>query len=171
MEEEKQFKSLYQSSKAYCLKVLRKWTTNSFDAEDFFAEALSIYWIRNKQGKIKNHSNIPAYICTIAVNLYKKKIKDEAKIVALDQSFEALKWVDNEEELPSPRINQLKRAFSKLGEDCRKLLTAKYVYHYKYEEMAEEMGRSSANSLKVQTFRCTKYLHKLMKNESHANMN
>ena len=163
MVEDKAFRSLYESSKDYCLRVLRKWTANESDAEEVFAEALSIYWIRLKQAKIKHQNNVPAYICTIAINLYKNRMKASSKIVDIEQTFDSLMWV-NEQEDENPAIIQLRQAFKKLGEDCQQLLTAKYVYGYKYEEIAVDMGRSSANSLKVQTFRCTKYLMKLMKN-------
>ena len=159
-----EFKKLYDSSAEYCIKVLRQWIKNRQDAEDAFAEAISIYWIRYSQGKIKHHDNIKAYILKIALNSYRNKLKSSQKEVDLELSeFENVpeEEYDRMEKMreSSP---EFKDAFKNLSEDCQKMLTAKYVYGYRYEDIAEDMGRSSGNSVKVQTFRCAQYLMKLI---------
>lgn len=173
MNDQAAFKELYLSSEEYCLKVLRKWTSNQEDANDAFAEAISIYWIRFKQGKIKNHDNLKAYICKIALNLHRKKVKTSNAIVNIDELSDygqmPFEWPEYEEQ-ETESIKLFRKAFKKLGIDCQEMLTAKYVYHYKYEDIAEDMGRASANSVKVQTFRCVQYLTKIIetiKTEQH----
>jgi len=157
-----EFKELYDSCATYCMKTLRQWTTNVQDAEDAFSEAISIYWIRYKQGKIKNHDNIKAYILKTALNLHRNKMKADKKVI--DRALLDMENVSVFDSFSSGKgsslSEEMKVAFKKLGEDCRKLLTAKYVYGYKYEDIAEDMGRASGNSVKVQTFRCAQYLMK-----------
>jgi len=156
------FKELYDLCKEYCMKTLRKWTYNQQDAEDAFAEAISIYWIRFKQGKIKNHDNIKAYILKTALNTYRNKIKADKKVLdraILDYDNVSILELDPQlHESKSGR--EMKIAFKKMSEDCQKMLTSKYVYGYRYEDIAEDMGRTSGNSVKVQTFRCAQYLLK-----------
>ncbi len=165
MNDQAAFKKLYISSEEYCLKVLRKWTSNQEDAKDAFAEAIAIYWIRFKQGKIKNHDNLKAYICKIALNLHRQKVKNSRISVHIDELSEyghiPIEWPEYQE-LETESIQLFRKAFKKLGIDCQQMLTAKYVYHYKYEDIAEDMGRASANSIKVQTFRCVQYLTKII---------
>ena len=159
-----EFKKLYDACSKYCMNSLLRWTKNKQDAEDAFAEAISIYWIRYKQGKIKNQDNIKAYVLRIALNLYRNKLKAENKIV--DRALTEIEPVSFY--LPEPLQEKtngskfLSEAFKKISIDCQKMLTAKYVYGYKYEEIAEDMGRKSGNSVKVQTFRCAQYLLKMI---------
>ena len=166
MNDQTAFKELYLSSKEYCFRVLSKWIISEEDTEDAFAEAISIYWIRFKQGKIKNHDNLKAYICKIALNLYRKKIKTSRTISNIDELSEfehiPIDWFDNYQESDNESVKLFRKAFKKLGIDCQRMLTAKYVYHYKYEDIAEDMGRANANSIKVQTFRCVQYLKKII---------
>ncbi len=159
-----EFKELYDSCAIYCMKVLQQWIRNRVDAEDAFAEAISIYWIRLKQGKIKNNNNIKAYVLKIALNYYRNKVKANKREVDLAlQNYKYLTdFFPETLQLGQSRSEEMKEAFKKLSEDCRKMLTARYVYGYKYEDIAEDMGRSSGNSVKVQTFRCTQYLFKMM---------
>lgn len=166
MNDQAAFKKLYKTSEEYCLKVLRKWTTNEEDAKDAFAEAISIYWIRLQQGKIKNQDNLKAYICKIALNLHRKKAKTSRTVLNVDDLSKydhiSLEWSDKFHEQDTESVKIFRKAFKKLGIDCQEMLTAKYVYHYKYEDIAEDMGRASANSVKVQTFRCVQYLLKIV---------
>ena len=159
-----EFRELYDSCAIYCMKTLQQWIKNRVDAEDAFAEAISIYWIRLKQGKIKNHNNIKAYILKIALNSYRDKVKANKREIDLAlQNYTHLTDFLPETLKPEHTTSvELKEAFKNLSEDCRQMLTAKYVYGYKYEEIAEDMGRSSGNSVKVQTFRCAQYLLKMM---------
>ncbi|MEM9546583.1 MAG: sigma-70 family RNA polymerase sigma factor [Bacteroidota bacterium] len=158
------FKELYESCSKYCMKTLLQWTNNEQDAEDAFAEAISIYWIRYKQGKIKNYSNPKAYILKTALNICRKKIKTDKRIIngAVKDFEEVIVIPDYLDEFNVKDTSKINQAFKKLSEDCQKMLTAKYVYGYKYEDIAEDMGRTSGNSVKVQTFRCTQYLLKLL---------
>ena len=164
-----EFKKLYDSSAEYCIKVLRQWIKNKQDAEDAFAEAISIYWIRYSQGKIKHHDNIKAYILKIALNSFRNKVKTNKQEVDLDLAeFENMAESTYDPlEMMRESSPEFKEAFKKLSEDCQKMLTAKYVYGYRYEDIAEDMGRSSGNSVKVQTFRCAQYLLKLLKTEKN----
>ncbi len=156
------FKDLYESCREYCMKTLSKWTYNQQDAEDAFAEAISIYWIRFKQGKIKNHSNPKAYILKTALNLHRSKMKaSKNEILKALQDYENLAAPDLEYGIKDNFMEkEMKIAFKKLNKACQKMLTLKYVYGYRYEDIAEDMGRTSGNSVKVQTFRCTQYLLK-----------
>jgi len=151
------------------MKTLLQWTNRAQDAEDAFAEAISIYWIRYKQGKIKNHNNIKAYILKTALNLHRNKVKTDKQVIdQVIKDFEDITITpDILDENNSKNKSKLKRAFKKLSEDCQKMLTAKYVYGYRYEDIAEDMGRTSGNSVKVQTFRCAQYLLKLMNSLSN----
>jgi len=161
-----EFKELYDSCVKYCMKTLQQWIQNREDAEDAFAEAISIYWIRYKQGKIKNNNNIKAYVLKIALNNHRTKIKADKRLIesTLSNLEEASSYIPDQMESETYSSEIMREAFKKLSDDCRQMLTAKYVYGYKYEDIAEDMGRTSGNSVKVQTFRCAQYLMKMVKN-------
>jgi len=159
-----EFKQLYNSCLKYCMNTLLRWTKNEQDAEDAFAEAISIYWIRYEQGKVKNQDNIQAYILKIALNTYRNKLKAEKRLInhALMDVEQVSFYLPDQLKEESFANQEIKTAFKKISDDCQKMLTAKYVYGYKYEDIAEDMGRKSGNSVKVQTFRCAQYLIKMI---------
>lgn len=163
--EKEAFKQLYTLCKEKCLSKIQRITNNQQDAEDVFAEAISIYWVKSKQGKIKNSKNIPAYVFTIARNLHFTKIKSDVKTEDIHKINPNSLLIDNiwtRKPEEKEKTEKIKNCLNELNEGCRQLLIYKYVYHYSYEELAEKLGRNSADSLKTQTYRCLKKLKELM---------
>jgi len=148
------------------MKAMSRYTKDIHEAEDVFAEAISIFWIKHKQGKLNNTENIPAYVFTIAKNLLLTKKRKEVNLedIAIYKNNKQLLVEDLKMfEEPSENEKLLKKAFDQLGTFCQEILTMKYVYKYSYEEIAEQTGRKSGDSLKTQSYRCMKKLRTLMK--------
>ncbi len=165
--EEDEFKKLYKICKRNCITKLLSITHNRQDSEDLFAEAISIYWVKHKQGKIKNSKNIPAYVFTIAKNLHFTKLKSEIKIVELSNSqsdSEILNLIQTQDSVSNEVIERIRSCLDKIGQSCRQLLKYKYVYNYSYQELTIKLNRNSSDSLKTQTYRCLKRLKEMMQN-------
>lgn len=165
----KGFDSLFAKCYRYCMPVLKKYATTEQDAEDVFNEAMTIFWIRWKRGDIKNQKNIPAFICTTAKRLLLKLKKTQSKTVedtVLEDEEAADDLLSRAFEKPSSqKAIFLKKAFSKLGQACQKLITAKYVYKHNYEGIAEDFGLKNGQVAKTQTHRCIKRIKTYFKEE------
>ena len=164
--EKSTFQSLYEQCATYSMRYLSKYTQNIQEAEDVFAEAISIFWIKQKQGKVDNLQNIPAYVFTIAKNLYLSKKKKSIRVEDLDTLKKGN--VDLTEEMkifdePTEVEILLREGFKKLNQLCQDILTMKYVYKYSYDEIAIQLERNSGDSIKTQSFRCMSKLRRLMK--------
>ena len=117
--EDNSFRLLYEKCSKYCLKGMARYTNNIQEAEDVFAEAISIYWLKQKQGRMDNHQNIPAYVFTIAKNLYLSK-KRKMVITEDIEIFKNKKGISIDEinlfQEESEMESLLRRSFGKLGE-------------------------------------------------------
>lgn len=142
------------------MPVLDKYVTTRQDAEDAFTEAITVFWLHWKRGDIKNQKNIPAFVCTTAIRLIYKKHNKNAPVIVdsllSDRKAVADLLAVSSEKPLSFKKRLFKMAFEKLGNACRKLLIAKYLYEHSYEEIAEDFGHKNSSVAKTQTHRCIK---------------
>jgi len=60
--ERKEFEQLFQECYEYSRKHLVPIIGNKIDFEEVFMEAISRYWMRTKQGKVKHQTNVKAFV-------------------------------------------------------------------------------------------------------------
>ncbi|MEZ4886967.1 MAG: sigma-70 family RNA polymerase sigma factor [Chitinophagales bacterium] len=153
-----EFNQLFKQCYRYCMPVLKKYATTEQDAEDAFTEAITIFWVHWKRGDVKNQSNIPAFICTTAIRLLHKINKKQVQIVE-DTALKDEEAVDDLLDKSFGKSSTyktllLRKAFKRLGDACKQLITAKYIYKHSYENIAEDFGHKNAQVTKTQTHRC-----------------
>ena len=179
---EAEFDKLFHEAYDYCIGYLRKITHSKVDAEDVFMEAIAMFWVLYKKGKIKNQSNLKAYIATIAKRLwFEKKRKEEkhkeypqAPEIVVQQAeantnlndstvFDLLIKAETEQaqnaELQA-RKNAFNNVFTTLGKKCQQLLMATIVYKVRMKELMETLNYGSVQTVKDAKYRCKKELVK-----------
>lgn len=180
-----EFDNLFHEAYDYCIGYLLKITHSKTDAEDVFMEAIAIFWVLYKQGKINHQNNLKAYIATTAKRIwFEKKRKQERskeysqapEIVAqqaeTNTNFNDLAVFDllvkTETELAQNAQRQarkanLKAVFQTLGEKCQQLLMETIVYKVKMKDLMETLNYGSLQTVKDAKYRCKKTLIKKLK--------
>lgn len=179
-----EFDQLFHEAHDYCIGYLLKITHSKADAEDLFMEAIAMFWVLYKKGKIKHQNNPKAYIATIAKRLWfeKKRKKEKNKeytqapeIVAKQAeantslndtaAFDLLIKGEVEQAQKAQhqvRKSNFKTVFSTLGKKCQQLLMATIVYKKKMKELMGVLGYGSIQTVKDAKYRCKKTLIKKM---------
>ena len=175
------FKSLYKKCSQYCIQRLQRLTSSQSDAKELFVKAITKYWIKYKQGTLKNIENPEKFILVIAKNMWydekrKKNLEQSSNAEELELRQNQRANVYDEEEFNtlikkeniqlSEREQQkrktcLKRAFKQLKPNCQKLLTAVFTYEKNNKQVQKELGYASIDVVKTTKYRCKEHLKKL----------
>ncbi|MGB0930607.1 MAG: RNA polymerase sigma factor [Chitinophagales bacterium] len=177
-----EFDKLFHEAHGYCIGYLIKITHSKADAEDVFMDAIAMFWVLYKKGKIKEKSNLKAYIATIAKRLwFEKKRKEEKhkeysqppKVV--EQQAEANIEINGfavfdllikaeTEQANNAQLQARKKSFNAvfrtLGKKCQQLLMSTIVYKIKMKELMGTLGYGSVQTVKDAKYRCKKILLK-----------
>ena len=133
-------------------------------AKDVFQEAFIACWRNVKNDKLKENSNLEAYLFTIAKNKwtdylrsahFKKTVSDNGVIAMSPESEDPSD--ENEEE---SKLNALHGAMKQLGISCKKILTQFYFERKSMDEIAKDLQLGSA-SVRNKKYRCMEKLKAL----------
>lgn len=137
---------------------------NEAQAKDVFQESFISCWRNIKKDKLKENSDLEAYLFTIAKNKwtdylrsahFKKTVSDEGLIAMRSNNEE--QWDEKEEE---SKLNALHEALKQIGASCKKLLTQFYFERKAMEEIAKDLQLTSA-SVRNKKYRCMEKLRAL----------
>ena len=137
------------------------------DVMDIYQDCIIVLYENIKQGKLTElKSSIKTYLFAIG----KYKIFAHLKVQAINTpSMEAIDHLEaplhffeicTEEE----RLQQLQRAFHKLGPKCREVLQLFYYDGQKIEDIKNKMSYESKDTVKSQKSRCLKQLKEIVGN-------
>lgn len=148
-------------------------------AKDLFQEAFIAVWknIKDHTFESEKGGGVEAYLYTIAKNKwtdylrsakYRKTIRT-SKVISFNGSQEdiPLNTEELEEERELKQRNSMNRAFQRLGENCRSLLTQFYFENKSMEDIALKLNVGAA-SARNQKYRCMQKLRSLAL-ETHRN--
>jgi len=177
-----EFDKLFHEAHDYCIGYLLKITHSKVDAEDVFMDAIAMFWVLYKQGKIKHQSNLKAYIATMAKRLwFEKKRKEErhkeysqAPEIVVQQAEANTNFNDTAvfdllikaetEQAQSTQLQARKKAFNAvfttLGKKCQQLLISTIVYKIKMKDLMSTLNYGSVQTVKDAKYRCKKELIK-----------
>lgn len=164
-DDEKTIRKLYDENKKGFLIFANRYTLNAEDVLDIYQDAVIALIENAKKGKIDNlQSSISTYLFGIGKFMIFQKLKKEKKTFSKDD-FSNLEYVDEnyEEEENNIQVILLQKAFTKIGEQCRKVLQLFYYEEKNLDEIQEELGYSNKDVLKSQKSRCLKQLKDLTK--------
>ncbi|MEO0573402.1 MAG: sigma-70 family RNA polymerase sigma factor [Bacteroidota bacterium] len=137
---------------------------NEAQAKDVFQEAFISCWRNVKENKLKENSNVEAYLFSIAKNKWIDFLRSSnfKKTVAMD-SFSHLSIVSEETEKKDEKESRLKVIQTALGElkgNCKSLLQLFYFERKSMEEISKVMNLAPA-SARNQKYRCMEKLRAL----------
>jgi RNA polymerase sigma factor (sigma-70 family) len=134
------------------------------DGQDLFQDTVVLFDRSVRDGKFHAQSGLRTYFISIAkwhwLNMRRKK----------HNAHEPLPNIDLLDSIESPEVTVitdeqkaiLQQAVEQLGGRCVKLLTL-YKLSYSMEEIAQEMGLSSADMAKKEVYRCREKLRNYFK--------
>lgn len=164
-DDEKTIRKLYDENKKGFIFFANRYNLNAEDVLDVYQDAVIALIENAKKGKIDTlQSSISTYLFGIGKFMIFQKLKKEKKTFSKDD-FSNLEYVDEyyDEEENDIQVILLQKAFTKIGEQCRKVLQLFYYEERNLDEIQEELGYSNKDVLKSQKSRCLKQLKDLTK--------
>ena len=158
----KELQEFYNDNKKGFLLFLNRYNLSADDALDVYQDAIIAFVENAKKGKIDHiQSSFTTYLFGIGKFMVFQKFKKQKRTI-LTEDFQNLEYqeVETEDEI-SIQVALLQKAFDKMGEQCKKVLTLFYYEEKKLDEIQIELGYSSKDVLKSQKSRCLKQLKDL----------
>ena len=132
------------------------------DARDKFHDALIDYMEYCKNGKPV--MNKPAYIMTIAKNLWTRQVKLNKR--NLSSENELINRIPLAEESEDGMKLKLYNYLVLTGRKCLDLLSSFYFEEKKIQDIAHQYGFSDSHSASVQKYKCVEKLRNVIKQKS-----
>lgn len=146
---------------------------NEDEAKDIFQDAVIIFYKKAKLNQIEENTNVTAYICYVAKNLWINRAKKLNKTTDLSNEY-SMQMEDSDllnNLITEERTNKVKELLSKIGEECQKLLKYSVYDNLSMKEICVKMGYSSEDVAKTYNYRCKQKLVQLvMKNKGIENL-
>jgi RNA polymerase sigma-70 factor (ECF subfamily) len=151
---------LYYDNRDYFLNWAAKENHISFeDAKDLYQDAMVVLIQKIQDRKVERiFVSFRAYIFGLGRQLIRNKIKEEFKRDKREGIFSDRPLLLGENHTEDDRIGVVVSQLDSLPDPCRGILTHFYLKNLTYEEIAVSLQYKSINSLKVQKYRCLKYL-------------
>lgn len=156
-------KKLYQGNYPRVEAYILKNSGTMPQAKDIYQEAFLAVWQNIKKGAFQpqNESALQGYLFQIAKNKWTDFLRSASfkKTVHTDDFFSLTEETSGIEEatIKEAQLQQAMKAFTKLGKECKQLLSAFYFQHQSLREIAEtfKIGEASARNKK---YRCMQQL-------------
>jgi RNA polymerase sigma factor (sigma-70 family) len=131
------------------------------DAFDLFQEALMVFYRLAVTGKFDSTKyKVHGFVFTICKNLWINQMKKKAT----SQNWEKKREIEGFDEtvldniISNERKAALDQLFQTLGDKCVEILTLFFYNKLSLKEIAEKLGDTSEDAVKVKSHRCKKQL-------------
>jgi len=164
--DEKTIHSIYVENKTGFSLFAARYNLPDDDVLDIYQDSIIALCENAKKGTIDNlESSITTYLFSIGKYMIYKKLKSKNKSVSIEYDALLPQVVEDEtdENENDNEVALLQNNFKKLGEQCRKVLTAFYYDEKKLDEIIIELNYTNKDVLKSQKSRCLKQLKDLIK--------
>ena len=164
--EEQALVTLYEANRNMVAAFIARNNGTHDDYEDLLQEALVILWERVRSGRYEHASKISTFIFATVRNIWLRRLAKAKREIPSDLTSDESpdpgqslldKMIEEEEAVT------VQQALSRIGEQCRKLLTLFYWEEYSTEEIAKQMGFANADTVKSKKYQCKKALEKALK--------
>jgi len=133
------------SLKSKIIQFVSRNSGNYQDGEDMFHEGIIVFDRNIRQNKFKEETSIQGYLYSICRFLWMNQIRKTEQVTP-----EALLFNEEQKDILRSLVGQL-------GERCQKILEL-WKLSYSMEEIAKELGFSSAAMARKNKYRCHKSL-------------
>ncbi len=153
---------LYQdaSLKGKIIQFVSRNSGNYQDGEDMFHEGIIVLDRNIRQNKFKEETSIQGYLYSICRFLWMNQIRKQGKVTLTEDNLE----MDSSDQATPEDIlftaeqkEILNSLVDQLGDRCKKILEL-WKLSYSMEEIANELGFSSAAMARKNKYRCHKSL-------------
>ncbi len=158
----KVYLEVYPKARAYVLNN----RGNEAMAKDVFQEAFIACWRNIKEGRLKEDSNLEAYLFTIAKNKWLDHLRSEKfrKTTSMNgiTIMDTQTTAEEDHHAIYKEGQSVQEVMAQLGKACQNLLKGFYFDRKDMEELATEMGITAA-SARNKKYRCMQQLRTLIK--------
>jgi RNA polymerase sigma factor (sigma-70 family) len=140
------------------------------DAFDLFQEALMVFYRLVVTGKFDGAKyKVHGFVFTICKNLWINQMKKKTS----SQNWEKKRENDDFDKtvldniISAERKMALDQLFQTLGDKCLEILTLFFYHKLSFKEIAQKLGDTNEESVKVKSHRCKKQLAEKVKGNRH----
>ncbi len=162
----KVLKWIYQKNFPKVQQLVLANSGNAEQAKDIYQDAFLAFWTNIKTGKFspENESALSGYLYQISKNKWLDTLRSQDhKRTVYRESF--AEQVEEEPEDKESSLVRIEGAFSKLGENCRELLTRFYYQKESIASLAKYFGWTEATA-KNSKYRCMEKLRSSLNSEN-----
>lgn len=161
--DERTISSIYNDNRNGFVLFASRYEVSKEDIIDIYQDAVIVLCENAKKGLLDNlQSSLNTYLYSIGKYMIFHKLKKEGeKSIQKEPIPDAIDWDFYEEEQDNVEVQLLQRAWSKLGEQCKKVLHLFYYEEKKLDEIMETLAYTNKDVLKSQKSRCLKQLKDL----------
>lgn len=161
-EDEKAVDLLYERVLPQIKRYVKRNSGNNEDALDVFQEAVVIFYKTFIEGKKELKENMFGYAFTIAINCWRKNMKQKLVTTSIDE-HELENKITVEERKRTGSGKTAKILLEKLGDKCKDLLSLSIFSDISQEDIMVRLEFNSVGAVKMQFKRCKKKLMEMAK--------
>ncbi len=157
-------RKLYEDNRNGFILFAKRYDLDQEDIVDIYQDAIIALCENATKGKLDNlQSTVKTYLFAIGKFMIFQKLKTINRVLPLEDSdFITMEWNDYNEEKNDFQVAALQKNFSKLGQQCQKVLRFFYYEEKKLDEIQEILNYTNKDVLKSQKSRCLKQLKELI---------
>ncbi len=159
--------SVYKSNREKFISYARRFDINREDIIDIYQDAIIALTENAKKGLLDGlKSEISTYLFSIGKYMIYNHLKKNKNLPLFEKNIpDDITWNDYTEEMQDDDVRKMKASFSKLGEQCQKVLRLFYYEEKKLDDIVTALAYSNKDVLKSQKSRCIKQLKELIQND------
>jgi RNA polymerase sigma factor (sigma-70 family) len=163
-ENQNALETLYQENRGSFVLFAKRFLTDEDEILDVYQDAIIALCENARKGKLDDlQSTVGTYLFGIGKFMMYSKLKKKGKqILTTDFTEVVMEYEYYEEDEKNLQLTLLRKQFSQLGEQCKKVLTLFYYEEKKLDEIQEILGYTNKDVLKSQKSRCLKQLRDLV---------
>lgn len=135
------------------------------DALDVFQEAVIALYSHIKLKKFNPEYEIGAFLYVVGCNRWKKSNRKKVKAVEeLPSEYNGISEIETLQNIYTDETrNIISELFSKIGDNCRKILEMTFYNNYSLKDIAGMLGYENEDTVKTRRYKCKQKLMSLLK--------
>ncbi len=157
-------KELYRQYFPVVTDLITKNNGTPDDASDVFQDAIVVFYEKIRLGELELSCSIQTYLYSVCRNLWLSRLRSKKRQARLDDQMESIPISEDSLSVLNNNERQtvLIQLLSKLGEDCKKVLSYYYFERLRMKEIASVMNFANEQVAKNKKSGCMKKLRSLV---------
>lgn len=168
--DQKTITAVYKENRAGFILFCSRYPIDGDEVADVYQDAVIALCENAKKGKLDTlSSSISTYLYAIGKYMIFQRLRKKKTYTTVINDEDGASETEFEyeiyDEIEDRAVSQLREAFAKLGDKCKKVLSLFYYEEKKLDEIQDMLGYSNKDVLKSQKSRCIKQLRDLTQNK------